>query len=40
MPIETILTMVGALGIVWGGLIIVLATALRKERAKGKEDDA
>jgi len=40
MPLETVLTMIGALSIVWGGLIVVLVTALRKERAKGIEGDA
>lgn len=34
MPTETWITMFGALGIVWGGFLVVLITALRKERAK------
>jgi|GEM_PF-2184742 len=40
MPTETLVTMVGAIGIVWGGLVIVLTVALRKERAKGNGGDA
>lgn len=40
MPLETLFLMIGALGIVWGGLVVVLTIALRKERAKGKERDA
>jgi hypothetical protein len=34
MPIETVLTMVIILGIVWGGFTTILSVALRKERRK------
>lgn len=35
MSAATVLTMVLTIGVVWGGLALVLTTALRKERAKG-----
>ncbi len=34
MAVETIITMVLSLGIIWGGFSIVLITALKKERLK------
>ena len=34
MPVETLVTMVVVIGIVWGGFATVLMTALKKERAK------
>ena len=34
MKILTIVTMTLVLGIVWGGFLFVLVTALRKERSK------
>ena len=37
MPIETLLTMIIALGAVWGGFAVVLFTALKKEQSKNKE---
>ncbi len=37
MPIETILTMIAAIAIVWGGFTIVLITALKKEREKADQ---
>lgn len=39
MSTATILTMLFALGTVWGGFTVVLVTALRKERRK-RQDDA
>ncbi|MBI2619147.1 MAG: MetS family NSS transporter small subunit [Ignavibacteriales bacterium] len=37
MPAEAVVTMVVSLGIVWGGFVFVLVTALRKERLKGRQ---
>ena len=37
MPIETLLTMIITVGAVWGGLALVLTTALRKEKQKSGE---
>jgi hypothetical protein len=34
MRVETILTMIFSLGIVWGGFILILLTAIRKEKLK------
>ncbi|MEP0821894.1 MAG: methionine/alanine import family NSS transporter small subunit [Ignavibacterium sp.] len=34
MSIVTVITMVLTIGIVWGGFLMVLVTALRKERDK------
>ncbi len=34
MPIETLVTMIIAIGAVWGGFALVLTTALKKERQK------
>ena len=34
MAVETLLTMVFTIGIVWGGFLIALLTALKKERHK------
>jgi cbb3-type cytochrome oxidase subunit 3 len=39
MSSVTVLTMLFALGTVWGGFTAVLVTALRKERRK-RQDDA
>ncbi|MFV1987097.1 MAG: methionine/alanine import family NSS transporter small subunit [Gemmatimonadota bacterium] len=35
MTATTIIVMVLILGFVWGGLIVIMLTALRKEREKG-----
>jgi len=37
MPIETLLTMIIALGAVWGGFVVALVTALKKEQSKKEE---
>ena len=37
MPIETLLTMIIALGAVWGGFVVALVTALRKEQSKKQQ---
>jgi len=37
MPAATIVTMVLAIGILWGGFTLVLFTALKKEREKRAE---
>lgn len=37
MGVETVVTMVLSLGIIWGGFFVILITALRKERLKEKE---
>jgi len=34
MTTTTILTMIAVLGFVWGGLILLVLTAMRKEAAK------
>ena len=34
MPLETVLTMVITIGAVWGGLTVVLITAMKKEQQK------
>lgn len=34
MSAATVVTMIITVGIVWGGLVLALATALKKERAK------
>lgn len=34
MELKTIITMVFMVGFVWGGFVLVLSTALRKERLK------
>lgn len=34
MELKTIVTMVLVIGTVWGGLIFILTTAMRKEREK------
>ena len=36
----TVLTMVVVIGIVWGGFVFVLITALNKERSKASHDEA
>lgn len=37
MPVKTLLTMIIALGVVWGGFAVALVTALRKEQSKKQE---
>ena len=37
MPLETLLTMLITIGVVWGGFAAVLLTALRKERGKNRQ---
>lgn len=37
MPLETLVTMIVAIGAVWGGFAVVLITALNKERQKSDE---
>ena len=37
MPIETLLTMIVALGVVWGGFAVAMVTALKKEQSKKQE---
>lgn len=34
MPLGTVLTMIVAVGVVWGGFVVVLLMALKKERQK------
>jgi hypothetical protein len=36
MTVSTWITMLGILGVVWGGFAVALWTALRKESRKGK----
>ncbi len=38
MELKTILTMIFTIGFVWGGLLFVLFTALRKERVKRRAE--
>lgn len=37
MSLTALVTMVLILGFVWGGLAVILATAVRKEREKRRE---
>jgi LPS O-antigen subunit length determinant protein (WzzB/FepE family) len=34
METKTLLTMIAIIGVVWGGFLVVLTIALRKEKAK------
>ena len=38
MSTRALVTMVCILGFVWGGLLLILGTAIRKERAKKRTD--
>lgn len=38
MSTKTVLTMVAVLGFVWGGFLLILVTAFRKERRKGRDE--
>lgn len=37
MSLTAVVTMILILGFVWGGLAVILATAVRKEREKQRE---